>query len=118
MNAKVSAKARTKAGEVLKVIGVAAALWVGASSAFAEPHGGGGGHAAGGHFSAPHYAGGHAGIGHYAAAPHYAGVGRAGAYGFRGGAAYGFRGGYGYRPVLMSMAACVEAACAGGRIGP
>jgi predicted aconitase len=27
-------------------------------------------------------------------------------------------GGYGYRPVLMSMAACVEAACAGGRIGP
>jgi predicted aconitase len=27
-------------------------------------------------------------------------------------------GGYGYRPLLMSMAACVEAACAGGRIGP
>jgi predicted aconitase len=27
-------------------------------------------------------------------------------------------GGYGYRPVLLSMAACVEAACAGGRIGP
>ena len=26
-------------------------------------------------------------------------------------------GGYGYRPALMSMAACVEAACAGGRIG-
>jgi predicted aconitase len=25
-------------------------------------------------------------------------------------------GGYGYRPVLLSMAACVEAACAGGRI--
>ena len=27
-------------------------------------------------------------------------------------------GGYGYKPVLMSMAACVEAACAGGRIAP
>jgi predicted aconitase len=27
-------------------------------------------------------------------------------------------GGYGYRPVLLSMAACVEAACAGGRIVP
>jgi len=27
-------------------------------------------------------------------------------------------GGYGYRPVLLSMAACVEAACAGGRIAP
>jgi predicted aconitase len=27
-------------------------------------------------------------------------------------------GGYGYRPVLMSMGRCVEAACAGGRIGP
>jgi predicted aconitase len=27
-------------------------------------------------------------------------------------------GGYGYRPVLMGMAACVDAACAGGRIGP
>ena len=26
-------------------------------------------------------------------------------------------GGYGYRPVLLGMAACVEAACAGGRIG-
>jgi len=26
-------------------------------------------------------------------------------------------GGYGYRPALMSMEACVEAACAGGRIG-
>jgi predicted aconitase len=26
-------------------------------------------------------------------------------------------GGYGYRPALMSMAACVEAACAGGKIG-
>ena len=26
-------------------------------------------------------------------------------------------GGYGYRPALMSMAACVDAACAGGRIG-
>jgi hypothetical protein len=25
-------------------------------------------------------------------------------------------GGYGYRPVLMNMAACIEAACAGGRI--
>jgi predicted aconitase len=27
-------------------------------------------------------------------------------------------GGYGYRPVLLSMAACVEAACAGGHIAP
>jgi predicted aconitase len=27
-------------------------------------------------------------------------------------------GGYGYRPVLLSMAKCVEAACAGERIGP
>jgi predicted aconitase len=27
-------------------------------------------------------------------------------------------GGYGYRPALMSMEACVAAACAGGRIGP
>ena len=27
-------------------------------------------------------------------------------------------GGYGYRPVLLSMAACVEAACSGGRISP
>jgi hypothetical protein len=27
-------------------------------------------------------------------------------------------GGYGYRPVLMTMAACIEAACAGGRIRP
>jgi predicted aconitase len=26
-------------------------------------------------------------------------------------------GGYGYRPALLSMEACVEAACAGGRIG-
>jgi hypothetical protein len=26
-------------------------------------------------------------------------------------------GGYGYRPALMSMAACVDAACAGGKIG-
>jgi predicted aconitase len=27
-------------------------------------------------------------------------------------------GGYGYRPVLMTMAACIEAACAGGRVRP
>jgi predicted aconitase len=26
-------------------------------------------------------------------------------------------GGYGYQPALMSMAACIDAACAGGRIG-
>jgi hypothetical protein len=26
-------------------------------------------------------------------------------------------GGYGYRPVLLSMERCVEAACAGGKIG-
>ena len=106
MNAKVSAQARTKAGQVLKVIGVAAALMVGASSAFAEPHGGfgGGGHASGGgggHVSAPHFAGRGPGGGHFAAAPHfsggYAGVhgGVRGGYGY-GGRAYGYRGGYGY----------------------
>jgi hypothetical protein len=27
-------------------------------------------------------------------------------------------GGYGYRPVLLSMERCIEAACAGGKIGP
>ena len=41
MNAKVSANARTKAGKALKVVAIAAALMVGASSVYAEPHGGG-----------------------------------------------------------------------------
>jgi hypothetical protein len=27
-------------------------------------------------------------------------------------------GGYGYRPALMSMPACIDAACNGGRIAP
>jgi hypothetical protein len=27
-------------------------------------------------------------------------------------------GGYGYRPALMSMPACIDAACSGGRIAP
>jgi hypothetical protein len=102
MNAKVSAQARTKAGQVLKVVGVAAALMVGASSAFAEPHGGfgGGGHASGGggHVSAPHFAGRGPGGGHFAAAPHFSGgyAGVRGGYGYGGGRAYGYRGGYGY----------------------
>jgi hypothetical protein len=108
MNAKVSAKGRTKAGEILKVIGVAAALLVGSSAALAEPHGGGfggGGHfSGGGHVSAgAHYSGGgHAAVGHYAAAPHYYGGAHA-AYGY--GHAYGYGGygvhagfGYGYHP--------------------
>ena len=69
MNARVSAKARTKARKVLSVIGVAAALAVGTSAAFAESHGGGGGghFSGGGHVSAPHFSGG----GHSFAAPHY-----------------------------------------------
>jgi hypothetical protein len=110
MNAKVSAQGRTKAGEILKVVGLAAALLIGSSAALAETHGGGGGahfsgggHVGGGaHFSggahyAPHMAVGHAGIG-----GHYAPVGRAGirvggAYGYGHGYGYGFRGGYGYR---------------------
>lgn len=103
MNAKVSAKARTKAGEVLKVVGVAAALLVGSSSVFAEPHGGGfgGGHSSGGHFSAPHYASHGPGVAHYAAAPHYSAGGHAYVGGRAyGGYGYGYRGvgGYGYRP--------------------
>ncbi len=40
MNAKVSANARTKASKVLTVAAVAAAMIVGASSVYAEPHGG------------------------------------------------------------------------------
>jgi hypothetical protein len=107
MNAKVSAQGRTKAGEILKVIGVAAALLVGSSAALAEPHGGGfggGGHfSGGGHVSAgAHYSGGHGAVGHYAAAPHYYGGAHA-AYGY--GHAYGYGGyglhagfGYGYHP--------------------
>ena len=113
MNAKV-ANARTKAGKILGVVGVAAALMIGAGAAFGESHGGGGGghfsgggHSSGGgggHVSAPHYAvGGHyAGGGHYAAAPHgfspgvhaqvRAGVGFYG----RGYGGYGVRGGFGY----------------------
>jgi hypothetical protein len=99
MNAKVSAKGRTKAGEVLKVIGVAAALLVGSSAALAEPHGGGfggGGHfSGGGHVSAgAHYSGARGAVGHYSAAPHYYGAGVHAA--VRPGAAYGYSRGYGY----------------------
>jgi hypothetical protein len=101
MNAKVSARARTKVGQILTVVGVAAALMVGASSAFAEPHGGfgGGGHfsGGGGHVSAPHFAGRGPGGGHFAAAPHYAGgYGGARGYAYGGVRGYGYRGGYGY----------------------
>jgi hypothetical protein len=127
MNAKVSAKGRTKARNILKVVGVAAALLAGSTAVFAEPHGGGGGHASGGHFSAPHYSGHGGGApggahyaaaphyaagAHYAAAPHYAAGGHTygGGYGggvahpaVRGYAGYGYGGvrggfGYGYRP--------------------
>jgi hypothetical protein len=106
MNAKVSAQGRTKAGKVLKVVGAAAALLVGASAVFAEPHGGGfgggGGHFSGGaHFSASHggfiqaAAGAHyAGTAHYAAGGRAYGYSHAYGYGARGG--YGVRGGYGY----------------------
>jgi hypothetical protein len=97
MNAKVSAKGRTKAGEVLKVVGVAAALLVGSSSVFAEPHGGGfgGAHFSGGHFSAPRMGVSHATAGgHYSAAPHYSAGGRA--YGYGHGYGYGVHAGYGY----------------------
>jgi hypothetical protein len=102
MNAKVSAKARTKVGQVLTVVGVAAALMAGATSAFAEPHGGGGGghFSGGGHVSASHFAG-RPGGGHYAAAPHsYGGYAGARGYAYSGGRAYAYRGayGYGYRP--------------------
>ena len=48
MNAKVCASARTKVVEVLKVVGLAAALLLGTSSVFAQPHGGGGGGGGGG----------------------------------------------------------------------
>jgi hypothetical protein len=114
MNAKVSANGRTKAGEVLKVVGLAAALLVGSSAVFAEPHGGGahfsgggGAHfSAGGHVSAPHMSVNRAAVGgHFSAAPHYyasAGghfAGRVGgAYAYGHGYGYGYRGGYGYRP--------------------
>lgn len=102
MNAKVSASARTKAGQILKVVGIAAALMVGASSVYADPHGGGGG---GGHMSAggAHFSGGSRGFAggqHYA--PRYAGgrggvrVGAGFGYGRGyGGAGYGYRGGWG-----------------------
>jgi hypothetical protein len=99
MNARVSANARTKAPRILKVIGIAAALMVGASSVYADPHGGGGG----GHFGASHFSGGSrgfAGGAHYA--PRFAG-GRAGVrvgagYGYGrgyGGVGFGYRGGWG-----------------------
>ncbi len=120
MNAKVSARARTKAADVLKVVAVAATLWVGTTAAFAEPHGGGGGaHFSGGHGGAPSGGGSHgAGGGHFSAAPHsfagsrsYAGphnfgpsvhaqVRAGGGYGYGRGYGYGLRGGigYGYHP--------------------
>jgi hypothetical protein len=123
MNAKVSANARTKAGKVLGVVGLAAVLLLGTASAFAESHGGGGGHfsgggghvggggghfSGGGHVSAPHFSGGHGFAGgHFSATPHnfspsvHAQV-RAGAgFGYgRGYGGYGVRGsfGYGYHP--------------------
>jgi hypothetical protein len=106
MNAKVS----TRTGQVLKVVGAAAALVLGAASAFAEPHGGGGHFSGGGgHISAPRF-GGRPGGRQFTAAPHYYGGFRggrgyaySGAYGGRGyayGGGYGWRGGYayGYRP--------------------
>jgi hypothetical protein len=104
MNAKVSAKALTKAGEVLKVVGVAAALLVGSSSVFAEPHGGGfgGGHMSGGHFSAPQGGASHGpGVGHFSAAPHYSAgqhfsPGHVGGYSYNYGHAYGYGHGSGY----------------------
>jgi hypothetical protein len=107
MNTRVSAGTRTKASKVLQVVGIAAALMVGASSVYADPHGGGGGGGAhmsggGGHFSAPHFSGGGRGFAggqHYS--PRFAG-GRVGAYGYgrggygiRGGVGFGYRGGWG-----------------------
>jgi hypothetical protein len=95
MNAKLSANSRTKAGKVLTVVAAAAALMVGASSVYAEPHGGG-------HVSAQHFSGGARGFAggqHYS--PRFAG-GRVGgvygygrSYGFRGGVGFGYRGGWG-----------------------
>ncbi len=107
-----------KAGNVLKVIGVAAALLVAATSAMAEPHGGGGGggggqHSSGGHFSAPSGGGSHGpGGGHFSggprfsASPHnfgpsvHAQVRGGGGYGYSRGFGhangYGLHGGYGY----------------------
>ncbi|MGC1457249.1 MAG: hypothetical protein WA825_03115 [Steroidobacteraceae bacterium] len=125
MNAKVSANGRTKAGEVLKVVGLAAALLVGSSAVFAEPHGGGfgggshfsgggGAHFSGGggaHFSGgggAHFsAGGHVGApqmnvnrgsvgGHYSAAQHYYAP-AGGHIAGRVGGAYTYGHGYGYR---------------------
>jgi len=110
MNAKVSAKGRTKAGEILKVVGLAAALLVGSSAVLAEPHGGGSGggaHFSGGaHYSGGggHFSGSRMGVGHAAVGGRYTASGRVGvrgAYGYGGygrGYAYGFRGGFGYRP--------------------
>jgi len=102
MNARVSANARTKAGRILKVVGIAAALMVGASSVNAESHGGGGGGAhfsGGGHFSAPHFSGGSRGFAggqHYAPGIHAgAGFGYGRGYGVRGGVGFGYRGGWG-----------------------
>jgi hypothetical protein len=95
MNAKVSANARTKAGEVLRVVGVAAALLVATSSAFAQSHGGGagGGHGSGGHFSAPHAGVSHGfGGAHYATAPRFYGPSAHAQ--IHAGAAYGY--GYGH----------------------
>ncbi len=125
MNAKVSANGRTKAGEVLKVFGLAAVLLVGSSAVIAEPHGGGGhssgggfgggghfsgggfgggGHSfsggahfsAGGHFSAPHMSVNRAPMGgHFSAAPHYYAP-NGGHIAGRVGGNYGYGRGYGY----------------------
>ncbi len=124
MNARVSAKAQTKASKVLGVIAVAAAMLVGTSSVFAEGHGGGFG--GGGHASAPHFGGGgHTAVGgHFSAAPHFSG----GLHNYgpslhaqvRGGGAYGFgRGaGYGLQVALPTAITAGAAAIGMGASGP
>ncbi|HEV2703605.1 MAG TPA: hypothetical protein VGV09_18410 [Steroidobacteraceae bacterium] len=69
MNAKVSAQGRTKAGQIFKVVGLAAALLVGSSAVFAESHGGGGG----GHFSGGGHVSGGGGGGHFNGGSHFSG---------------------------------------------
>jgi hypothetical protein len=115
MNAKVS----TKAGEVLRVVAVAAALLAGTTCVFAEPHGGGfgGAHSSGGHFSTPGAGVSHSpGVARFSAAPRYFSPNAHAQIGARAGLNYGrgyantWRGnpgyantwragaGYGYRP--------------------
>jgi len=105
MNAKVSAKA-TKAGRVLAVVGIAAALMLGTGSALAESHGSVGHFSGGGHVSAPHFSAGRGSVGHFSAAPHafgpsvHAQVRVGGGYGYGRGYGYGLHSsfGYGYHP--------------------